>query len=83
MESVKLGAVTESVAFTVWVNDPLVPVIVNVLLPVGVELATLTVRFDEPVLWFGLKVGVAPAGRPLALNVTGAENPLVGLTFTT
>jgi len=77
------GLVTTSVAFTVWINELLVPVIVKERVPVGVEVDTFTVRLEEPVTGFTLKVGVAPVGKPLALKVTTAENPLVGFMVTT
>ena len=76
------GLVTTSVAFTVWINELLVPVIVKERVPVGVEVDTFTVRLEAPVTGFTLKVGVAPVGKPLALKVAPAENPLVGFMVT-
>lgn len=56
---------------------PLVPVIVTVKLPVLVEAVVVTVMVDEPepVSVAGLKLAVAPAGRPLAPKVTLLLNP--------
>ncbi len=56
-------------------------VMVNV--PVGVKVASVvTVRVEEPdaVTDAGLKLAVAPAGRPLALNVTVPLNPPTAAT---
>ena len=57
---------------------------VNGKLPVGVVLAVVTVMVDEPevVTDGGLKLAVAFAGNPLALNVTVPVNPPVGVTVT-
>ena len=63
---------------------PLVPVMVNGKLPVGVVLAVVTVIVDEPevVTDGGLKLALAFAGNPLALSVTVPVNPPVGVTVT-
>lgn len=63
---------------------PLVPVIVNGKLPVGVVLAVVTVKVEEPevVTDAGLKLAVAPVGSPLTLRFTVPVNPLVGVTVT-
>jgi hypothetical protein len=41
-----------------------------------------TVRVDDPVAGFGVKVPVAPAGNPLTLSVTVLLNPLTGVMVT-
>ena len=55
----------------------LVPVIVIVELPIDVVLLVVTVIVEEPLelIEGGLKVAVAPAGKPLALSVTVSLNP--------
>ena len=55
----------------------LVPVIVTVELPLGAVLLVVTVMVEEPleVIDDGLKVAVAPAGKPLAFSVTVPVNP--------
>ena len=49
---------------------PLVPVTVSVEVPDGVEALVATVMVEEPgaVVEAGLKLAVAPEGRPLALK---------------
>jgi len=66
----------------VCVRLPLVPVIVNGTLPAGVVEADVTVNVEEPevVTDVGLKLAVAPNGRPLTLNVTVPLNPADGIT---
>ena len=63
---------------------PLVPVVVSVLLPLGVELAVVTVKVEEPepLIEVGLKLALAPDGRPLALKVMVPLNPFCGDTVT-
>ena len=55
------GAFTTSVALVVCVSVPLVPVIVRLDVPVGVDAAVVTVRVDDPVAGFGLNEAVALA----------------------
>lgn len=77
------GAFTTNVTEAVWLSVPLVPVIVNEKLPVGVLLAVVTVRVDEPEFSeAGLKLAVAPAGNPLTLKFTVPVNPPEGVTLT-
>src|SRR5262245_19863552 len=60
-----------------------VPVTVIVKAPVGVEVevAMVSVELPEPPpIDAGLKLAVAPAGRPLALRFTVSANPPEGLT---
>ena len=73
---------TASVAVEVWTRLPLVPLIVNVYVPVGVVDAVLTVSVEvpEPVTEVGLNVPVAPVGNPLTVNATELLNPPVAVT---
>ena len=63
-------------------NPPLVPIMVNLNVPVGVCLVVETVKteFPLPVIDFGLKVPVVFAGKPLTLKVTTPLNPFCGVT---
>ena len=70
---------TVSVTLVVRCSTPLVPVIVSGNVP-RVWLV-VTVIVVEPLL-AGLKLALAPLGRPLTLNVTVLLNPFVGLTVT-
>jgi len=52
--------------------------------PAAVELVVLMVRVDNPEpppIEAGLKLGVAPEGKPLALSATVPAYPLIGLTL--
>ena len=68
---------TVRVTLAVWVKLPLVPVIVSGYVPSGVVelLVTVSVELPAPVTVAGTKLGVAPAGSPLALSVTTPVNP--------
>jgi hypothetical protein len=79
-----LIAVTLRVAAAVWVREPLVPVMVNVELPVGVLLAVVIVSVELPpaVMEVGLNVPVVFAGSPLTPSVIEPVKPLVALVFT-
>jgi hypothetical protein len=61
---------------------PLAQVIVKGYVPVGVVALVVTVIVDEPevVTDAGLKLALAPAGNPLALNVTVPVKPPDGVT---
>lgn len=75
------GAVTTSVTEAVCVVVPLVPVIVNGKVPVGVVLVVVTVSVELPeVSGVGLNVPVAPAGSPLTVRSTDPVKPPVGVT---
>jgi len=69
--------VTTSVTVVEWTNEPLVPVIVSVYVPTGVEAAVVTfmVLLPEPMTEVGLNEALAPVGRPLALKVTVPLKP--------
>jgi hypothetical protein len=79
--SVKFGgggvASTASVTLVVWVRLPLVPVMVSGYVPTGVVELVVTVRVELPVplTVAGEKLAVAPAGSPLAVNVTTPVKP--------
>ena len=76
--------VTTRDTVAVCTRVPLVPVIVNVLVPAGVLALVVTVMVDdpEPATEGGLKLALAPAGNPLALKVTVPVNPPEGVTVT-
>ncbi len=85
-DSEKFGTLTVSVTLTECVGLPLlsVPVMVTVYAPAGVELVVLMVRVDDPEpppIEAGLKLAVAPEGKPLALSATVPVYPLIGLTL--
>jgi hypothetical protein len=71
------GAFTSKLTVVVCVTLPLIPVIVSVDVPTGVlpVVVTVNVEFPAPVTVAGEKLAVAPAGNPLALNVTTPVNP--------
>ena len=64
-----------------WLRFWLVPVTVSVELPVGVELAVLTVRVETPEAR-AENEAEALAGKPLALSETVPLKPLRGVTRT-
>jgi hypothetical protein len=75
-----------SVTVTVWVNDPLVAVIVSRKVPVGGFLGTMIVSVEEAdtplgFTMLGTMVPITPFGSPETVNVTGAENPLSEVTL--
>ena len=61
---------------------PLVPVIVNVNVPVLLPAFTVIVELPDVFTDVGLKLAVAPGGTPLTLNVTVPANPPDGVTVT-
>ena len=73
-----------SVAVAVWVagGAPPVPVTVKRYVPCAVEELTVIVSAEELVAGFGLKLPVAPAGRPLTDKVTGELKPPVDAIVT-
>ena len=58
------------------------PVTVKEYVPWAVVELTVTVSVEEPVAGLGLKVPVAPAGRPLTDRFTAEPNPPVGVIVT-
>jgi hypothetical protein len=75
-ESVK-SPFTMSVTFTLRVNGPLVPRIVNVYVPdaVAVLVVTLSDVEPDPVRDAGVNAAVAPDGSPVTLKLTVPEKP--------
>ncbi len=67
-----------------WLKDPLVPVAVMVTVPVAAPevVFTVSVVVPEPVTVVGLKLGVAPAGKPMAAKLTVPLKPLLPVTVT-
>lgn len=76
------GVVTTSVAVVECTIVPLVPVMVSVELPAGVEVSVVTDRVDdpEPATEVGLNVPVAPLGKPETLKLTVPVKPDVAVT---
>jgi hypothetical protein len=60
----------------------LVPVMVSVYVPaaVEVEVATVSVEVPDPATEVGLKLPVAPLGRPLTLKATAPAKPFTEVT---
>ena len=81
---VPTAALTTKVTVALWERLPLVPVMVRVLVPAGVELAVAMVNVDEPreLTEAGTKVAEAPAGSPLAVKATLPLKPLMFPTVT-
>ena len=61
---------------------PLLPVTVKGYVPRAVEELTVIVSAEELVAGFGLKLPVAPVGRPLTDKFTDELNPPVGVIVT-
>ena len=67
-----------AVAVCVTVGLPPLPLTVKLYVPRATEEGTEMLSTDEFVAGFGLKVGVAPDGRPLVTDkLTPAPNPPV------
>jgi hypothetical protein len=69
----------------VWTIEPLVPVIVSVYVPPGVDdvVTTLSELVPlPPIMVDGVKVAVAPVGTPETVSATSDVNPLDGVTVT-
>src|SRR5258707_781190 len=77
-----VGSLMVSVAVAVCTSPPLVPVIVNGKLPIGVVRLDLTVSSEDPdvVTDGGVKFAVAAVGNPLTLKSTAPANPSDGAT---
>src|SRR5260370_18557372 len=75
---------TTSVTFAEWDKLPLVPVMVNVNVPVAVEAAVVMFKVEdpEPLIDAGLKLADAPDGRPPALSPTVPVNPFCAAMVT-
>jgi len=76
------GACTTKVAVAVWVSEPLVPVTVKMYEPAGVVELVVTIRAEDVLAGLGLKLALAPAGRPLADSDTNPLKPPEGETLT-
>ena len=78
------GPVTTSVTVVLCVRLPLVPVMVSIYVPGGVEPLVVTVIVEEPlpVIVGGSNEADAPLGKPLAPSVTVPLNPPDGATVT-
>jgi hypothetical protein len=80
------GAAALTVSATLAECDklPLVPVLMSVELPLGVELAVVTVKVEEPatVMEVGLKLALAPEGNPPAFRATVPVNPFCAAIVT-
>lgn|SRR5215472_1962336 len=65
-----------------FVNPPLVPLMLKVNVPEGVDLVVeiVTTVVPLPVSEVGLNVAVVSAGKPLTLKVTTPLNPFCGVT---
>ena len=76
--------VTPRMAVVEWVSEPLVQVIINVELPVGVLAVVVTVSVDVPeeVMDDGEKVAEVAPGRPVAVKLTVPANPFKADTVT-
>ena len=73
---------TWSVTEVECVKTPLVPVIVSVSVPSGVDFVVATVRVDLLVVGFGEKLQTAPEGHPLIARATLPLKPLIGDSVT-
>lgn len=79
-EMLKSGVATTRVTVAECVSVPSVLVMVSVYVPVGVidAVETVSVELPEPETDMGLKLAVAPAGKPLTLRFTVPVKPLRG-----
>lgn len=75
-------ALITSDTVVVCVSAPLVPVIVNVEVPVGVvpEVVMFSVDDPDPVIEAGVNEPVAPVGSPLTLSATVPVKPVPAVT---
>ena len=74
-----------SVALVVCViaGLPPVPLMVSVYVPRATDPGTVTFKVvEEPVVGFGVKLALAPAGRPVTDMVSGELKPPVGVIVT-
>ena len=73
---------TTSVTVVLCVKLPLLPVMVRVYVPAGVDVVVVTVMVEEPdpATDDGPNDALAPNGRPLALSATAELNPFDGVT---
>jgi hypothetical protein len=81
-ESVKAGTYTPSEKVVEFVTLPDVPVSVTVDCPMAAELLAVSVSVLFPVVGFGVKDAVTPAGKPDNERLTLPVNPYWGLMET-
>lgn len=63
-------------------NEPIVPVMFKVKVPVGFfPVLTVMVDVPEPLIVLGLNDAVAPEGKPLTLSITVPLKPFTAATF--
>ena len=78
-------SITLKVTGAVCTSVPLAPVMVRVELAAGVLLAVVTVRVEVPVLpviVLGLKLAVAPVGKPVTVRATSPVSPFTAVLVT-
>ena len=77
------AAFTTSVTLVLWLRLPLVPVMVKGYVPAGVEqpVEIVSVEDPDPLIEAGLKLDVAPLGKPLTPRLTVPVNPFSELTL--
>src|SRR4051812_40159988 len=68
---------------TLWILLPLVPLTVRVELPLGVDVVVVTVKVElpAPVIEPGLKLAVAPDGRPVTVRPILPAKPLIAVVL--
>jgi len=77
------GALTVKLAVAVRVRPPPIPLTVKVTVPVGVVSEVLTRRATVPgEAGLGVKLQLAPLGKPLQERVTWPLNPLIEVMVT-
>ena len=75
---------TCNVTVALWLKPLFVPARVRVKVPASVAFAVDIVKVDDPgpMIDDGLKLAVAPPGKPLVLRDTAPLNPFTGVTDT-
>ena len=84
-DNAKSGVATTSVTAALWERLPLVPLIVKVNVPSGVEDVVTIVSLEvpaPPAIEVGANVPVVFAGKPVTLSATVPANPLSADTVT-
>ena len=78
------AAFTTRVRLVLWLRAPLVAAMVSEYVPAGVAqlVEAVSVEEPEPLTEAGLKLAIAPLGKPLTLKLTVPVNPLSGFTLT-
>lgn len=78
VDSAKLGPNTPRVRVVVSVSEPEVPVTVSVEVPVAAVLLAVSVSVLLPLVGFGEKDAVTPAGSPVTARFTLPVKPSTG-----